>query len=95
VVSVFGLYAGTTGLALKPFAGPTDPYESTHPNRNFRGKPLPSPCHPGAPEERSGASAVFPPAIDLEEGTTLPFVISTEAKRSGEICGYSSLEMFS
>jgi hypothetical protein len=40
-------------------------------------------------------SAVFPPAIDLEEGTTLPFVISTDAKRSGEIRGYSSLEMFS
>jgi hypothetical protein len=49
----------------------------------------------GASSERSGQTEAFS-ATTVDEGIALPFVISTEAQRSGEICGFSgpSLEMF-
>jgi hypothetical protein len=67
------------------------PLSSVHPSRHSSGNKPPSPCT-SRPEESwdSGSPKVMKSgscsATTVPGSTALPFVISTEAQRSGEIC---------
>src|ERR1700677_1842179 len=52
-------------------------------------------CHLDRSEAQWRDLRSFVPGLPLRATTTLPFVISTGAKRSGEICGLSSLDCHS
>jgi hypothetical protein len=57
------------------------------PSRRCCGKPQPYPLSSRPERSVVGRSAGLPQPPMLRKTTTLPFVISTGAKRSGEICG--------